>query len=206
MSRRRSSVTFLSAACLALSLVGARPARAQVVPNYVFDAPPTPAWGTPAQPSPPEPPETPQRWYGGWILAADGLALVSTAAISSADDSLGPKLWAAAWLLDGPVVHVAHARPGAAVGSLALRVGLPIAGGALGYLVETGGRPDRSEWFDGLGGALIGGLVGIVAAETVDTAALAWKSERAPAHGTTAIRAGVAPMRGGAALSLGGAF
>jgi hypothetical protein len=70
----------------------------------------------------------------------------------------------------GPIIHLAHDRPAAAVGSLLLRVGLGIGSTYVGAYV--GNDPESGE------GAILGLLAGMLVAGTVDAAALAYEDEK----------------------------
>jgi len=139
------------------------------------------------------------------VLLADSAALaliVAGAAVGGAGNRNVSAVLAysslATYALGGPIVHLAHERPGAALGSLALRAGLPVVSGYVGMAIEQQNcRP--GEWFCGLGGMVLGGFVGVAGAIAIDTAALAYAPR-------TELR--VAPMVGGGRLgmSVGGVF
>lgn len=177
-------------------------------------------------PEKPAAPEPAKQWYGWQTLTADAFALgaVGLSIAADASSSREALAWSALGIyeLGGPVVHLAHDRPGTAVGSLGLRFGCPIAGGFVGALVGLAAAPTPSE--DSLGlntvaavaiGAFIGVGAGIVTASTVDAAVLAREkvtpdapAERAaapppkPFHVAPTIL--VARDRGG--VGLGGTF
>jgi hypothetical protein len=71
------------------------------------------------------------------------------------------------YALGGPIVHLAHRQYGRAGISLALRVGLPILGAAVGAWSATC-HPD--EWFCGVGEAVAGFAIGSAAAIGIDNA------------------------------------
>lgn len=150
-------------------------------------------------------PEAAPRWYGNQVLLADGtaLALVLAGAVAggAGNDTVGLALaygGLATYALGGPIVHLAHDRPGAALGSLSLRVGLPAVSGLMGMAIEQQSC-HPGQWFCGLGGMMLGGLVGMAGAVAIDAAALAYAPR-------TELR--VAPMVGGGRLgmSVGGVF
>ena len=67
----------------------------------------------------------------------------------------------------GPaLVHLYHHHPGRALASVALRVGLPLIGGYLGASSVNTSSPDCDEC--GIGAAILGGLVGMIAASAFD--------------------------------------
>lgn len=135
----------------------------------------------------------PKSWYGYEILALD----VPVGFISSrVPDALF------AMPLTGPMVHLANGQPGRALGSLALRGGLPLLG-AFG-LLATAHCGGNSEELCGLGQFLVGGLAGFALAEIIDVAVLAWKDgadeSRPPtrAHKSFEIAPSVAASANGA--------
>lgn len=170
-------------ASLALSLV--IPILAQVgapaadVDPKVAEATPEPPVVV-AEPSPVTPPST-RDGYGRHTLTVDGVA-VGFALAGLAANGVRANTLAAAFAvagvltygLGGPIVHVAHDRVGAGGASLALRVGLPLTLGYVGYHLGRAGGCDREDSTCGLGGALLGGLLGAVGAAALDTALLAW--------------------------------
>ncbi|HVT07054.1 MAG TPA: hypothetical protein VHG72_19220 [Polyangia bacterium] len=92
------------------------------------------------------PPET--HWYGGVSLAVDGLNVAATtmfivedAQIQVHHPSLRAELRDAVlgiYLLDGPIVHLAHGRPGRAAESLLLRAAGFAAGVVLALAISEG--------------------------------------------------------------------
>jgi hypothetical protein len=122
---------------------------------------------------PPSP--RPRRWYGSKTLAVDlaSFALI-VVGVGGESEGLGITGMLGLWL-GTPLVHAIHGNPGRGVASfLLLRPGLVMVGAKLGSELERCG-PD--EWFCGLGGALAGGLVGIVVASVAD-AALSYETVR----------------------------
>lgn len=105
------------------------------------------------------------------------------------------------YLFGGPATHFAHGNPGRGVGSLALRAGLPFAFGAIGANSED---CSESDDFCGLGGAVLGGLLGIATAITVDAAVLGHEEVPIEPEGVTNL--GVSIGRDHAALVAGGSF
>jgi hypothetical protein len=122
ISMCRTSVTaaLLAAATIAAASALPRPARA------ADTGPPPPVTPfidsgntLPAPVVPPRPPLGP--WYGWQIAAADLGTVLCVAASRS-------KICAVPFLLSGPIVHLAHHRPGLAGASLGLRALLPVLG------------------------------------------------------------------------------
>lgn len=144
------------------------------------------------------------NWYGGETIVVD-LASIATTVVGASANSSGLAVVGLGGLaLGGPIVHFAHGRPGAALGSLALRVGLFVAGKFIG---------------DGCGGVYVGalgGLIGVVGAITLDAALLAHgedprssgeRSTRATGKPhVTSVLATFDPHTRSASIGLGGSF
>ena len=111
-----------------------------------------------------------RRWYGWQTLLTDAAALGLLVGAASSQSTATPGL--ALYALGGPGVHAGHGHAGKALGSLALRVSLPVTVGYVGYAIDSA-NCGESEWFCGLEGAAAGILVGTVAAITIDSAVLA---------------------------------
>ncbi|TMQ06632.1 MAG: hypothetical protein E6J90_45680 [Deltaproteobacteria bacterium] len=109
------------------------------------------------------------------------------------------------YLFGAPIIHLVHHRPGRALGSLAMRAGIPLAMGLLLASMHTNSCPADSTQCDDYGAfglALVGMIGGAVVASVLDTAYLA-KGDEPPARswGPT-----VAASRGGVALGVAGSF
>ncbi len=104
------------------------------------------------------------RWYGWQTLLVDAAA--AGFASTGSDVSVG------IYALGGPAVHWAHGNTWRGIGSLALRLGAPIAlAAAFAYGCEVSGNSNGDM---GCLGAGLGGLVlGAAGAIAVDSAALA---------------------------------
>jgi hypothetical protein len=143
--------------------------------------------------------------------AASVVLLVAAVSVSSnaeGDSSTGVGLAYASlatYALGGPVVHIAHENYGRAAGSLGLRVGGPILGGALGCAAD-----DSSGMFGCLGGLALGVFLGTLTAVVVDSAALAYEKVPETAASRTpriSVTTNVALTRkGGAIVGLSGNF
>jgi hypothetical protein len=158
-------------------------------PAFADPAPIDPVWPwTPADPGS----------YRLEVVAVDASAVAMLAIGHDSTAVVG--LAIATYALGSPILHLVHHRPGNAVGSFALRVGLPLAGAALGYALTSGG-PSSSDIPAGAGGGLIGLIGGVIAASAIDIGALA-KDETAPR-----VAPAVTPIaHGGVTFGLGGAF
>jgi hypothetical protein len=120
-------------------------------------------------PETPAPPQTEVVHFGWKIVAADVAAL--TVGIVAAQATEEPA-FVLAWPLAAPSVHFAHGDAKGGVLSLALHVFAPVAGGFIGYQVETA-NCSPGAWFCGLGGLALGVAGGMLTATIVDAAALA---------------------------------
>ena len=120
----------------------------------------------------------------------------------------------ATYALGGPILHVAHEQPGRALGSFALRLGLPGAGilivAGLASSCQSGGE----GWCE-VGAVVVGGTVmlgGFVTAMIVDDGFLGRAPKAQPKNETRAssFQAGLAPLidpkKRSVGLSLVGAF
>ena len=150
---------------------------------------------------------TEEHWYGWQTLATDGASFVlliaagaTAASGAEAGGALGG-LSLTTYLLGGPIVHFAHENVGRGFGSLALRGGLPIVFGAVGVQLED---CSDGDWFCGLSGAVLGGLLGIVTAITVDASLLGYES--VPVETTSLPNIGVVVGRQHGLIVTGGTF
>jgi hypothetical protein len=199
-----------------MRMIGARAFLAGVV-FLIAGARVTPAAADDEAPlaAPPPPPHA--SWYGYETIAADATAGALTAL--SFQTNSGPASWGAigVYVLGAPIVHAAHGRPLAALGSLGLRIGLPLLASAVGAATAdcSSGRVVNDD--DCHFGPSIAGLaVGIVLGAIIDSAAIAWDPPSSPppyrpAPGTEPwsirlLAPSAVPLRGGAALTLGGLF
>lgn len=154
-------------------------------------------------------PEMTERWYGWQSLSADGAALLLLIAAGASSDQRNqlPAVFGygslGVYLLGGPVSHFAHDNPGRALGSLAMRAGLPLAFGAAGSQLED---CSGDEGYDlcGIVGALLGGTLGIATAITIDAALLSYEEVPVTAEGLESIGVSIGPHH--AALVASGTF
>ena len=110
------------------------------------------------------------RRYGWQILAVDAGSVVIGLATMRGEVLVG------GWLFGAPVVHALHRNTGGFFASFALHAVLPLAGAVVGSQMESCGS--GSGEYCGLGGAVTGALVGMIAATTIDARVLA--KERPP--------------------------
>jgi hypothetical protein len=109
-------------------------------PSVLVEPQPSSVGATPPVDSPPiQPAERGMgKWYGWQILSLDALTLSLTAAgvhLDNNGSNYGTQLFALGALgyaFGSPAIHLAHGRTGYAVGSLSLRVVLPLMGAFVG--------------------------------------------------------------------------
>src|SRR5262249_3153188 len=73
------------------------------------------------------------RWYGWQNASVDAVMLVLTFDRTGSSDVTPGEI---GWLGGSAVIHLLHGRVDAAAGSVALRFGLPLAGGVVGLIVN----------------------------------------------------------------------
>lgn len=112
-----------------------------------------------------------KRWYGWQTLGVDALSIGLVAAADPAHSSDLATFGALGFLAGAPVIHGLHGHGEKALGSALLRIGLPAAGGVLGYAATA----DDERWTSGLQGFVIGSLVGVGTAIALDAVVLAWE-------------------------------
>jgi hypothetical protein len=152
---------------------------------------------------------TREEWYGWQSLSADGAALILLIAASAASDQRNklPDIFAygsvGMYLLGGPSTHLMHDSPGRALGSLAMRAGLPFAFGGIGsQLEDCSGEQDYD--LCGIAGALLGGVLGVATAITVDAAVLSYEDVPVTSEGVQNVGVSIGPDH--AALVASGTF
>ena len=141
-------------------------------------APPPPAWYESPAPAPSAPSPHASGSYGAQIVLTDLGAVLLGALLTDQSNSAIPIL--VSWSFASPLVHVVHGHPGRGVLSLLLHVGAPIVGAYVGVQVEHCGTSSSDDDFCGLAGLLLGGLVGMVTATTIDAAVLAQLADAPP--------------------------
>jgi hypothetical protein len=147
-------------------------------------------------------------WYGFQNLATDGAAIALGIGAVSLEDQGETLGWTAVatYALGSPIVHLANGEAGRAVGSLALRLGLPVVLGGIG-MATASPCPEDSEslCFNGLGELVVGAGIGTIAAVLIDDLFLARKTERV--HRDTMWTPTVAPSaQGGMSFGVAGTF
>jgi hypothetical protein len=156
----------------------------------------------------------PPLWYGWQTLALDGFLLVGVMALAQqADGNQSELSETLAWVpvvgfaVGGPTIHIVHREPWRAVGSLGLRAGLPVLGGAIGTgMLATCPPPDGDYGSCGLGELIIGAAAGVLAASLIDGLALARESAKKSSDLGLSLTPLVSPDGSTRALALRGRF
>ena len=146
-------------------------------------------------------------WYGWQIMASDAAFLTVGILGEEVNDEVAWGVAAPGLVLAPAGIHLAHGRGKAALGSLALRVGL----GALGVAIASTTCEAEDSDEDSLGlGCLdsipTGAGLGILTAAAIDAIFLSTSDGRAPATARESTGIGLAPRPGGVTLSFGGTF
>lgn len=133
-------------------------------------------------------------WYGWQTLAVDAVAMtafvygIERGAGDVFTSDRGGEAFAYAgfggYLLGGPVLHLIHERPGAALGSFGLRAAAPLVGMYAGTAMAGCDRGSGNAGGDlcGMEEAGIGLMIGAGAAIALDAALLARKETRSSDH------------------------
>lgn len=143
--------------------------------------------------------------YRSQLAMVDGIGLVAGAALVVATgDEGGAGLVMGSYLFGAPIVHVANGHGWRALGSLALRAALPIAGAAIGARVTDGTGctnciDDNASFVKGL---LVGATVGALVATVVDYGVIA-RPTRAVERGWAPA---AVPIKGGATVGVSARF
>jgi hypothetical protein len=162
-------------------------------------------------------PSSGASWYGYQTVSADATAAALTAL--SFQTNSGAASWAAigVYLLGAPVVHAAHQRPLAALGSLGLRIGMPLLAAAVGAATAdcSSNRVLNDENCE-FGPSVVGAGIGLILAAVIDSAAIAWDPPSSPGPYRPAavtepwsirlLAPSPVPMRNGAGFAVGGLF
>ncbi|WP_437800585.1 hypothetical protein [Sorangium sp. So ce693] len=107
----------------------------------------------------------------------------------------------------GPIIHGGHGNSGKALASLGINIGGTLVGGLIG--AKAAGKADEGDWVDpSVAGAILGGSLGLLAANIVDIAVLPYEESEPESHRSARLRLepqiGFAP--GGFTVGLGGTF
>jgi hypothetical protein len=113
----------------------------------------------------------PEHWYGWQTLLVDAGSVVLLALPNAAG--------VFTYALGTPIVHAAHGKWGTGLGSLGLRVGLPLLLGLTGLMIGSLSPSAGNTPIPVIDGGLIGLTGGMVAASAIDAAWLAWEPVRA---------------------------
>jgi hypothetical protein len=179
-----------------------------------------------------QPVKTVRRWYGWQLLindvASTGLLIAGAFAKAAEenggiDDTPGGGLvWTSvgAFMLGGPIIHLAHGRLEAAVASLGLRAGGAFVGVGIGALMGAASGVGCQPNYIGQGPGgnmnvngtdcstdyVLGGFIGAVVGAVIDDSVLAW--ERVPVRPAAARTPSsfgwtptFAPVKGGGATA-----
>lgn len=129
--------------------------------------------GTPPLPTPEQRESALPRthWYGWQTLVADG------ASVSLLFSPYTAIVGLAGFVVASPVIHGVHGRAGAAVGSAALRLAMPVGGALTGlYVASKLTSPGSPNAFGNVLLGLFGGaLLGMVGASAIDASLLGWE-------------------------------
>jgi hypothetical protein len=147
------------------------------------------------------------NWYGWQTFVSDAIStglFVAAIQISNGngllEDSAPPAanlaagLGMAGYVAGAPTIHIVHGRPGAATGSVLLRLGLPVVGGLVGDRLATCPPPSGDYGNCGLGEIVVGFLGGIVAASVIDATALSWEDPSPKIEAPPGPTLGFAPV------------
>lgn len=154
--------------------------------------------------------KAPVSWYGWQTLLSDAgaVGLWSLGLVMEDETAGGTVLGAgtALYAFGAPTIHWAHGQVRKGWGSLALRVGLPLAGAGAGLLIGSAvcGHNDDEFIPCPVGAMGLGFLSGFVVAPAVDAAVLAIEPVR-PRTGPD-LQAAFVPSRNGGTFMLGGRF
>ncbi|WP_437720888.1 hypothetical protein [Sorangium sp. So ce861] len=151
---------------------------------------------------------TAQRVWYGWqhSIVLGGSLLLVPVALSAGSSELF-LMSVSGLVFGGPIVHCAHDNYGKALASLGMNIGGALGGGLLG--AELAGEPDEGDWVSPAAvGAILGGSLGLLAANIVDIAVLPYEDVEPERYSSTRLRLGtqVGFAPGGLTVGLGGTF
>jgi len=156
-----------------------------------------------------------KRWYGDAIIGTDavalGLGVLGVTLLKGGNaDAAGASLFIGGGLTyfaASPIVHGMHGRSGAALGSVGLRLAVPIVGTYLGAALAGAQHcGDESCQSRGITGGVVGFGFGMLAASIVDISLLAYEPKPNSTATQIALVPSIDPKRGSAGLNLVGAW
>mgnify|MGYP003379932670 CR=1 FL=1 len=119
----------------------------------------------------------------------------------------------ATYVLGGPIVHAVHGHGGKAGIDLAVRLGAPAVGMAIGAGIGCATFSCGKGEFSAIGAVILGGVgagVGVLTAVVIDAAVLANEpaapAKAKPWNGKATFTPQVSALPGGGAVGVGGAF
>jgi len=212
--RLPSALTFLSVLATPVLAVAAQPGASGTPmvapePHRTDASEPEAAQPGSSSTTPARTPAMRKQWYGWQSLSADGAALLLLIAAGASSDQKGHTSDVLGYgalglyLVGGPVTHFARGNTGRGLGSLALRAGLPIVSGAVGSRMEDCSG-DNDYDLCGLPGAILGGVVGIATAITLDATLLSYDEAPVRSQGVQNVAVSIGSDR--AVLVAGGTF
>ena len=152
-----------------------------------------PAMAHPATADIPE--STQVERYGWQIGLLDTAAFLMVVSAAGSDSGGLAVVGGGTYLLGGPSVHAARGHAGRALGSLALRVGLPLLGA---QILQSGSSCDPefedSCGDDDMGRKIVGGMAGVLAAGVIDWFILGKEEHKV---GSARLQPSIAPTPGG---------
>jgi len=183
-------------------------------PKPVVIAPPStiaPAGGEPMKEEPGPPPK--KYGYRWQVVSADAAVVAMSVLINQISKDGGERPGAlatftiASYFFAAPMVHGIHRQGKRALGSFALRAGLPLLLGLLGEQIDSTPECDTCEDTLRSDGKVIGLTAGVLISMALDTVLLARpiykRSERTPRAAWAPVLSGV---RGGATAGVFGTF
>ena len=126
-------------------------------------------------------------YYGWQIFLTDAASVAAGFAAGGDDLNRGLAVFGSGYVLGGPIVHLSHGNPGHALGSLALRVGLPALGAwalfgperACHDTPDTEGSCGEDVIARAVAGVVLGAL-GVTTASLLDWTVLGLSVEEVP--------------------------
>ena len=134
------------------------------------------------------------QWYGWQPLVADtaALGLATQGGVNLILPAVG------SYVVAAPVIHLVHGRVGAALGSLAVRIAMPV---MFGQWLDRDCRGQEQCGPEAVGGLVLGMAVAVM----IDATALSWESKPVKPR-STAVMPTAAVTKEGLSLGLAGVF